>query len=724
MIRNYQRSGGSGSVDLTPIYSSIQQIRNELNSIITLSRLTSVTTATANINSFTNSVTKNESDISKLSTGLDNCINYASYIEGQLNIYISQNDIRVNSLSSMITAGGGGGTGGAGIDSAARQSISEIISSMDTLNDNTLGINLLALGCESSLNSLSSLISNGSVTDSWLRSQFNAITFEVDNVTQNTVALNLSVLGLESTMNSVRDEVMSLRNNTSSLAQATNYIWSNLSSLSNGGFVLYDITAPGVYTNPIVYRPFQVNTTISGITADMVSIMTTHNIDHAMFSNCKFGSVWDIDGANDYVNCTINDLFISRRETQGATAYPAFRSNSIGILHGFQNIVSITAPNTINYISMTCQTFEMSVPLGEGSTTGSLMGLDVCVSFIPNFMQQGTENLGEVIIGRGYSINSCNIRGWYAEPISNFNPPQPHFTLRMKDLVIDHLSIHGNWENVSVTGLTVKGGCEIDDLQKTYSGVFSHNTFQYLRLNCSYSPITINACSIVEWDYYPRHMSSMEMHSHNTIKSLNIFAPNCMVGFSGGHIYNASIIGCERCAIYNASLNAVTLDVNYCYIYSNTFNQLNVSAISHSLDRNSGRGYTYNYNRNYTDESGDLLVPVSIMSNHINNVSINALFNIGEDLLDGTRWFVFKLNTCTYVEAMGDNATFYSNLMGYCNYHVNRDNIFAYNTCRIVKGANYGSMTFHDNMLCNDGISAGAIVFSSANTFNTMQKLQ
>lgn len=724
MIRNYQRSGGTGSVDLTPVYSSIQQIRNELNSIITLSRLTSVTTATANINAFTNSVTKNEEDISNLSTGLANCVNYASYVDGQLQVYISQNDARVNSLSSMITAGGGGGTGGAGIDVAARQSISQLVSSLDTLDDNTLGINLLALGCESSLNSLSSFISNGSVTDSWVRQQVNGLTFELENATQNTVALNLSVLGLQSTMNSVRDEVMSLRNNTASLAQATNYIWSNLSSLSNGGYVLYDITTPGAYTNPIVYRPFQVNTTITGITADMVSIMTTHNIDHAMFSNCKFGSVWDNDGANDYVNCTINDLFISRRDTQNVTFYGNSINNSIGILHGFQNIVSLTAPNTINYISMTCQTLDMSVPLGDGSSTRSLMGLDVYVSFIPNFMQQGTENLGEVIIGRGYSINSCNIRGWYAEPISNFNPPQPHFTLRIKDLVIDHLSIHGNWENISVTGLTVKGGCEIDDLYKSHSGVFSHNTFQYLRMNCSYNPVTINACSIVEWDYYPRHMTSMEMHSFNTIKSLNVFSPNCMLGFSGGHIYNASIAGCERFAIYSASLNAVTIDVNYCYLYANTFNQINVSAITHSLDRNSGRGYTYNYNRDYTQESGDLLVPVFIGYNHINNVYINAFFHIGEDLLDGTRWFNFKLNTCTYVEAMGDNGTFYSNLMGYCSYHVNRDNVFAYNTCRIVKGANYGSLTFHDNMLCNDGISAGAIVFSSANTFNTMAKLQ
>lgn len=113
MIRNYQRSEGA-SVDLGPIYNSINVLQNEVNSLITITKistLTSISTGFSAINELSSSIT----DLSTAFTS------HTSLYDWKLGTLASGVQSSIDSLSSSImdingiistlsTAGGGGKT--------------------------------------------------------------------------------------------------------------------------------------------------------------------------------------------------------------------------------------------------------------------------------------------------------------------------------------------------------------------------------------------------------------------------------------------------------------------------------------------------------------------------------------------------------------------------------------------------------------------------------------
>lgn len=104
MIRNYQRSGGGGSVDLGPIYSSINALQNEINSLITVTDFSSLSSLMADINvistRLTTYISYNDERYRSLSQGIDISLNsiytrFTSHTMGAMSSF--------SSLSSSLT---------------------------------------------------------------------------------------------------------------------------------------------------------------------------------------------------------------------------------------------------------------------------------------------------------------------------------------------------------------------------------------------------------------------------------------------------------------------------------------------------------------------------------------------------------------------------------------------------------------------------------------------
>lgn len=113
MIRNYQRGSGGGSVDLGPIYSSINALQNEINSLITitdLSTLTSISADISGLDSLSSSVTRLSSEKSNtavLSSSItDLSTSFTYHVQVQ---YLASNEFKssvkssISSISSSIT---------------------------------------------------------------------------------------------------------------------------------------------------------------------------------------------------------------------------------------------------------------------------------------------------------------------------------------------------------------------------------------------------------------------------------------------------------------------------------------------------------------------------------------------------------------------------------------------------------------------------------------------
>lgn len=123
MIRNYQRASGGGTVDLVPIYNSLNAIQNEINSLITLTDLTTLTSISAEltgIDELSSSVTDLNVSVTALSTAFTSHTSYSDYrfrtfesgVKSSINS-LSSSIMSINSIiSTLSTATGGGGGGG------------------------------------------------------------------------------------------------------------------------------------------------------------------------------------------------------------------------------------------------------------------------------------------------------------------------------------------------------------------------------------------------------------------------------------------------------------------------------------------------------------------------------------------------------------------------------------------------------------------------------------
>lgn len=123
MIRNYQRASGGGTVDLVPIYNSLNAIQNEINSLITLTDLTTLTSISAEltgIDELSSSVTDLNASVTALSTAFTSHTSYSDYrfrtfesgVKSSINS-LSSSIMSINSIiSTLSTATGGGGGGG------------------------------------------------------------------------------------------------------------------------------------------------------------------------------------------------------------------------------------------------------------------------------------------------------------------------------------------------------------------------------------------------------------------------------------------------------------------------------------------------------------------------------------------------------------------------------------------------------------------------------------
>ena len=114
MIRNYQRGGGGGSADLTPIYNSLNAIQNEINSLITLTDLSTLTTVsmdTSALGAISSSVTELSAEMSNtnlLSSSITNLSTaftlYTTLHYGGSRSFQSSVSSSFSSVSSSINA--------------------------------------------------------------------------------------------------------------------------------------------------------------------------------------------------------------------------------------------------------------------------------------------------------------------------------------------------------------------------------------------------------------------------------------------------------------------------------------------------------------------------------------------------------------------------------------------------------------------------------------------
>lgn len=105
MIRNYQRAGGS-SVDLAPIYNSLNALQNEVNSLITVTKLTSIASDISVISALSSSVT----DISTAFTSHTSLYDWKFRTLSSSVTNMNESIMSINAvISTLSTATGGGG---------------------------------------------------------------------------------------------------------------------------------------------------------------------------------------------------------------------------------------------------------------------------------------------------------------------------------------------------------------------------------------------------------------------------------------------------------------------------------------------------------------------------------------------------------------------------------------------------------------------------------------
>lgn len=129
MIRNYQRSGG-GSVDLVPIYNSLNALQNEVNSLITitkLSTLTSISGEISGLDALSSSVMVLSSEKSNTAVLSSSITNLSTAFTFYTTLHYGNSRIFQSSVSSSF--------------SSVSSSVSDLSSSITNISSSVMDIN-------------------------------------------------------------------------------------------------------------------------------------------------------------------------------------------------------------------------------------------------------------------------------------------------------------------------------------------------------------------------------------------------------------------------------------------------------------------------------------------------------------------------------------------------------------------------------------------------------
>lgn len=565
MIRNYQRAGGA-AVDLTPIYNSLNAIQNEINSLITITDLSTLTSISAGISAFTGS-------ISSISQSVNMLISADEMHESSIRV----NSSAINSLSLSMT----------GLN-ASFTALSTEFTSHTSLFD--YRYRTLESSLSSAINSLSSSVTLNDAKISALAEDSASLRVSINSLSSSILDIN-SIISTLSTGGG-GGGIKTITNPTE-----TDTVFTDA--------VLYSGTISGDF-NPYLYPKH--NTYMRGVTwrdSPSTTLSGTEKSFAAMMANCLvYGDMSFINVYNGYIQgVTASNIVLSQCDKITVSTgcaigtVSAINVTSPGLWHGTHNSVQINSCvsaifNGVNvnqvyspdckYISMdSCRIRDIII---EYPTTVTRNTTDYSV-----YMARNTIDMVNVM---ALTVNARNNDIWTANIYLDYDLMQ---ITRSENIpgdfvnnVINELSIF-NHDRRSIN--TTNPAISMNGLN------FMTNTISHLRVDL-YCPITIWSNSIdtlehtlgvfvsamnnaiLEWDCEIAPFS-MKLHDRYATKSLAMAWMNTIGKWNVFHgITDESLFTDRFAPIVTNGLNQLILDISYNSIDYVTFDVLNPLNIS------------------------------------------------------------------------------------------------------------------------------------------------
>lgn len=543
MIRNYQRNGGA-AVDLTPIYNSLNAIQNEINSLLAVTDLSTLTSIASEISAFTGSIQSISQTMTMLTLADEILGSSVSNLSTEFTSHTSLFDYRHRTLESSIS---------------------------------------------SAINSLSSSITLNAAKISALAEDSSSLRVSINSLSSSILDIN-SIISTLSTGGG--GGIKTLTNPTE-----TSYLFTDA--------VLYSGTISGDF-NPYLYPRH--NTYMRGVTwrdSPSTTVSGTDKTFAAMMANCLvYGDISFINVYNGYLqSVTASNAILSQCDKITVSTgcaigtISAINMSSPCLWYGTHNSVQINSCvsaifNGVNvnqvyspdckYLSIdSCRIRDISI---EHPTTVTRNTTDYSV-----YMARNTIDMVNVM---ALSVNAMNNDIWTANIYLDYDLMQK---TRSNDTpgyfvnnVINELSIF-NHDRRSIN--TTNAAISMNGLN------FMTNTISHLRVDL-YNPLTLWSNSIdtlehtlgvfvsamnnsvLEWDCEIAPFSAM-LHDIYSTKSLAMAWMNTIGKWNVYHgLTDESLFTDHMSPIVTNGLNQLILDISYNSIDYVTFDVLNPLNIS------------------------------------------------------------------------------------------------------------------------------------------------
>ena len=544
MIRNYQRTGGA-AVDLTPIYNSLNALQNEINSLLTVTDLSTLTSIASGISAFTGSIQSISQTLTMLTLADEILGSSVSNLSTEFTSHTSLFDYRHRTLESSI--------------SSAINSLSSSI----TLND--AKISALAEDSSSlrvSINSLSSSIMDINSIISTLSTAGGGGNKTLTNPTESSTIFTDPVIysGPNGLDTSIGAPMIYPLHNT----YMNGVTWRDAPSTTNEygrtfGAILKSCLVYGDASYINVYNPQLNDVTASVI---MLSQCSTANIEM-----CAVGTVVGINVASHwFIGGTLNNVQLSNCNILSA----------VGI-----NINHLYSPDCKQISLSSCRIRDISI---EYPTSVTRSGTDYDVRLWYNTIDSINAMALEFVVS-GNDIWTANLYLDYDLMQKTNSGGSP---LHVANNVINELSIF-NHDRRSIN--TTNAAISMNGLN------FMTNTISHLRVDL-YNPLTLWSNSIdtlehtlgvfvsarnnsvLEWDCEIAPFSAIR-HDLSETKSLAMVYSNTLGKWNVYHgITDESLFTDNLSPIVTAGLNKLVLDISYNSIDYVTFDVLNPLNIS------------------------------------------------------------------------------------------------------------------------------------------------
>lgn len=458
MIRNYNKNGGS-NVDLSPIYSQLNTINNWIQNADFDTRLSqSVVSLSNNFTNFTNTIDNYIDNYmyENLSQTLSAITNSVTKNEYDISILSQNTTVLKTSIDNVYT----------GVFYALQQFTSQI----DEIKTNTSSINDSITQITQNTDLLKTAVS---VLSTRVTQGFNVLMTSMNDITNNTSSMNDSITQITNDTNSLQSAIESV---STKVTQGFNVLMTSLNNITNNTTSMQDDISNLNSSVSYILNNIDTNPQTRLIVSQYTKSLFTKNLP--CLYNPYSATLW------------VNDL--SYNSLVQPDQYISFYGGAISSVNDISlnmRLFNVTADvGTCTMNSATINTVSMI-----GGKQNNSYGLDVELN--SGAIYNGTFRSFDHLLIQNYSYHNLDLRD--INRCNLFDNTRLFYTINVDNVWMFQMS-NSNTENYTQNTLDINN-CSIVSLSSlgNISSVNINNCFTYILNNCNISTCKINCTNTV-----------------------------------------------------------------------------------------------------------------------------------------------------------------------------------------------------------------------------------